>query len=200
MDVAELSLEVQAFVPEFAIPIVDRAVVKAASRFCRETRVWRETVDADYAVPGFNTTGLSGPARSRVYALVSVHVDGREMVLAGDELVGQRKRPGYVNAVALVDGELYFDGTFKGGEVIEVRALLEPTRGTHTLPDKLGIEWGDALVSGAVADLFWKRGLPGDDRRAINHETRFDVYVLDARARARSGGTHARRTVAYGGL
>lgn len=200
MDVAELSIDVQGVLPEVATPIIDRAIVQAAAKFCRAGRVWRAVVDADYAVPGFNTAGLSGPRGSRVYALISVHLDGREMALAGDEIVGQRQRPGAADTVALVEGEMYFNGTFKGGEPIAVQALLEPRHDATTLPDHLATEWREALIAGAVSDLYWKRGRNGDERRALMHEQRFDLFVLDARARSRSGGTHARRTVAYGGI
>lgn len=199
--VEEIVQDVAVVATEVAHPVIGRAVLRAAARFCRRARIWRETVDADYAVPGFSAVGLSPPAGSRVVAPIMVSVEDAVLELVGDDLLETSPLGRPIQRVAFMGEELHFDGQFKGGERLLVRAVLEPTPSATSLPDVLGFEWREAIIAGTLSEVLrYYGGGRMDERRAMLHESRFNDLMVEARGRSRSGWTHAKRTVKYGGI
>lgn len=199
--VEELAQDVGVIAPGIPGFTIARAVLTAAGRFCKRTSIWRAELNTDFPIAGFSILGTSPPQGSRVIALLSTTVDDRSMELAGDELLEVPRGEGRARRVALSDNELHFDGMFSGGETVAARGALEPLRTATTLPDILGIDWREAMIAGAASEVMRYVGVGrSDDRKALMHEARFQEMIAEARARSRSGWTHAKRTVSYGGI
>jgi hypothetical protein len=192
--------DVAALAPDTPEPVIERALLQAAAQFCRRSQVWREVVDTDRPQAGRSTLGISGPKDTKVVSLISCLVGERSMRLRGDDIyAGGLSGP--PRGVALFLGELQFDGKFSGGENIVALAALEPTSISASMPASVVDDWRDQIVSGAAAQLL--RAVSGEtfnERTALLHKNLFEEGVVQARSRARSGHTHAARTVRYGGI
>jgi hypothetical protein len=187
--------------PSVSDPIIMAAIRRAATLFCEESGIWRGEVEVDPPRAGAFVLEHFSPRGSRLSSLISVVVDGRELELAGDELFINDERRTRPRKAALINDTITVDGAFVGGERVQAYGTFAPTPTADQLPDLFGGMWYDALVSGALAELFrYAPSSAQSQQLAAHHASLFTSHITHARSRARSGGTHARRTVSYGGL
>lgn len=187
--------------PSVSDPVIMAAIRRAATLFCEESGIWRGEVEIDPPEAGASILEHFLPRGSRLSSLVSVVVDGRELELAGDELFINDERRTRPRKVALINGIITVDGALAGGERVQVYGTFAPTPTADQLPDLFGGMWHDALISGTLAELFRYAPTSAQSQQlASHHASLFAGQIAHARSRSRSGNTHARRTVAYGGI
>ena len=183
MDLAELEPEVSVEVPGAARFAVQNALRAAAREFFIETRAWRVA---------FGPLTLSEkvkpslPMDTFLVEAVRVEVDGQAL-RAGEFAMSH-------------DGGIVFVGHRSGNEVSGVVAVA-PTALLEELPERLGNEFRDALVAGALARLMkiplaeWS-----SPQMAAYYRGEFEEATARAATRAEDGFVKKRtRIVRYGG-
>lgn len=188
-------------------PVLQTTLLLAANQFCRESGCWRGELLVDPPTDSSRVVDLFAEGGARISSLIAVLLNDRELYLKGDELYDYNPQDTSTpTAVALGESmdefqQLVFNGSLSSGDSIQARVTYEPTLRSRTLPDSLVYNWQEALFAGvgmhvARDDSHNKH----DERLAQVYEARFYDSIRKAKARARSGHTHARRVVRYGGI
>ncbi len=183
MDLAELEPEVGAEVPGAPRFAVQNAIRAAAREFFVESRAWRHPFCVNPFCPVIHP---SLPHDTFLVEAVNVSVDGRELPSGSFGMDNG-------NGITFAEG-------VRGREATGVLAVA-PTADADELPDRLGNEFRDALVFGALARLM---RVPGsewtDPQRSGYYSMEFEEAKIRAATRAEDGFTRKRtRNVRYGG-
>lgn len=187
--------------PHVGDPVIEAAILRAATRFCERTGIWRGVIEIDSIYKATSEIEYFLERGRKLVSLVKVHVGREEMRLAGDEILFPEARGGRPHSVALIDDKLVFDTPLSLGDRVSAYGTFAPSTDADSLPDLFSGEWHDALVSGSLAELFrYAPPSSQDYQLSALHEARFESAITQATARARSGRTHAARSVKYGGL
>lgn len=198
---ADLTRFVMAAVPDVAEPVVQQSVIRAAMRFFTETKTWREEIEVDRARAGAYITEMMSPRGSGIVAVLDASIDNRPLHLAGDENMEPPRQDSYITSVYGEGQELYFNGRLKGNEVIYARAALHPMLSATSIPDRVLSEYQDVLISGGIMETMRMNPAAWNNPSMMDYyRTEFLSGIERHRNRGRSGRTHARRVVTYGGL
>ena len=183
MDLIELEAEVAIEVPGAARFAVLTAIGAAAREFFLETRAWRVAFGP---LPVAATLKPKLPADTFLVEAVKVEVDGR--VLPSGSFATDNG-----NGLRLVDA---VRGTEVSGEI-----AVAPSGVAEEIPERLGQEFRDALVMGALARLMRVPGAEwSNPQQAMFYQVEFQEAKDRAATRAEDGFTKKRtRTVRYGG-
>lgn len=201
INISEFTPLVSSMVADVAEPVIEAVIVRVAGRFCKETGVWRETLETDRVRANARVIDFDTPRNAEFASLIAVKVDGIELAKAGDEISFAPQGGSTPKRVYAERLSLYFDGYFKGGEHVEVRAGLAPVAGATQLPEILITTWREAMVAGSLAELLRYYSSEARHEQLANvHMARFEELIVRARGRARDGYTKVQRVVAYGGL
>ena len=184
-----------------AEPVLINIIRRAANRFCIESGVWRETLESPFLQNGAYIVELDLPAQSKLVAILDCELNGVPLSLAGDELTMPPEPASRPKQVYGEVGSAYLDGYLATGDVMTVRVSLAPSYLATTLPDYLLHDWQEAIIAGTLSELFVYPGNAQYDPRLAQYwKEQFAGWVLQGRARARSGRNHAVRRVRYGGI
>lgn len=177
--------------------ILLRALRRGAMELCRQSHVWRESLDPIAAESGTHTYELSPPGGTRVERIVVLKFDGKALqqerpqdLIARDEASMQPCR----FALMPVSQEFRVHptpGATAAGKSFEVFAALSPLSNATTLPDDLLREYALGIISLAKVWLMGTSpGMPWHDlREAAVQEAIGAEWVLRAK-RDQHGGGH----------
>jgi len=187
MEIGELYPRVAIEAPGVAIFNINEAVAYAAGEFFRETRAWRESFgplvydkdQIEYTVTLPTDTILVEPTR--------VELDGNGLKSEYFWAVG-------TDSIGVDAGP--------SGKELEGEIAVSPTENRSELPTRLLVEFGEAIIHGALARLLrvpqaeWSNGALSDYYRAL-----FEEEKIRAATRVENGFKANRtRVVRYGGL
>lgn len=155
-------------------PLVEQELRAAAIKFCRDTHVWEERLTDVYLVDGIDLYELAVPEESEVVALVYAK-QGDETLCPDINVFGHMR----FETVPSPD---------KGPVSVKVR--LQPSRDAEGMPDRIGLDYDEAIVSGAIAKL---AAMPKKDWTALelvaHHGAKYLEGVAEARVRKARGNT-----------
>lgn len=140
---SDLFPRIRIHVPGCPDPIIETILRQRAIQFCRETKIWEETLTAVYPVPTITRYQLDIPAQTQLLSIVST-MQGKTATYPGIELTPT------VNVFGLMTFDTEPDPT---NGSIEVRAILRPSDDASELPDRIGLDFDTALIHGCVASL-----------------------------------------------
>lgn len=187
MELRELYPKVAVEAPGVAVFNVRESVVESAYEFFKRSRAWREKfgpIPFDQQVTRYR---VQLPMDTILVEPTDVWLDGRQLMSQTFWNMG-------LNEIEVREG---LHGHELHGEV-----AVAPTKDLDELPDRLGFEFGDAIVYGAIARLLripqaeWS-----DYRRAADYYALFNDMIDQAATRAENGfKVNRTRVVRYGGL
>lgn len=177
----ELLYRIRPSVPGAADPMIRQQLVLGARQFCRESHYWVEQVAAVYPYEGQRYYQLQLPEDAEVLALASAT---------------QKDEP--VRATVNFLGALELDYLPKEDDgQIEIRLVLQPVKSADSLPDRIGQDYGQALVSYALSQLLIQPKKEYTDRELAGfHRAEFNTTVDEARYRRQIGNSEQPRRVA----
>lgn len=182
-------------------PVLVNALRRSANRFCIDSGIWRETLESSLLQEGAYIVELDLPSQSKLVAVLDAEFNGLPLTLAGDELTlppEPSSRPKKIYGEA---GEAFLDGYVTAGDSLRVRVSLAPSYTATTIPDKILEYWQEGIIAGALAELYVYPGNAQYDPNLASYwRELFAVSIMNAKGRARSGHTHVKRTVHYGGI
>lgn len=155
---------------------VESMIHYAAIRFCRDSHVWEERLQDVYVADGLLLYELSIPDEAEVVSLVYARQEqGRRLIFLHPD----------INVFGLLSFEAQPDPD-KGP--VKIRVRLQPSRKATGLPDRIGLDYERALISGALARLL---EIPGRDwsapQLAAYHWDAYRETVAEARTRSARG-------------
>lgn len=187
--------------PHVSDPVIESAILRAAAYFCERTGIWRDVIETDPVSSASTEVEYFLPRSQRLVSLVKVLVGREEMRLAGDEILFPERVDCRPRAVALINDRIIFDAPLSLGDRVLAYGTFAPSLEGYDLPDLFKGEWHNALVSGALAELFrYAPPSSHDYQLSVHHDAMFEAAIAQATSRARAGRTHAVRSVKYGGL
>ena len=199
--VSTLIPEVAVSFPDVTDDVIENALERAANRYFSDSKSWREMLEPSDSIANARAVDVEIPTGSQVVSLVKCKVDGIELALAGTEILFPPEESSKPKRAYIEYEELVFDGYLDGTEVIDVMVALTPKRTGGTIPDRLFDDASNALISGAMSELYkYPRTEYRDPSLAQAYEGQFMRDIMRAKSRAQAGRTHARRTVVYGGI
>lgn len=132
------------------LPLVTRAIVDAASEFCRMSRAaWlRQThnVAATAVVAGMTTLAYTVPAGLAIYAPVAVEIDGCPKTLISDTCPLNTGSDSIFYSIASPNVTL--SGLAAQDQTIKATFAVVPAKVSPTIPDSCS-PWLEAIASGA---------------------------------------------------
>lgn len=147
------------FVQGCSEPMVRQAALDAAIRFCDQTNVMRETLDAFSTVANINSYDVDTPSTDlRLARILSVTVDGDKIKGVFEEdvanLPDQIGKPTmfYTSRVAS-EFQLHFFPKPDAKYRVLVTASFAPTISATTVEDDLVNYWHEGIVAGAISQL-----------------------------------------------
>lgn len=204
MDWYDLTPELAVLVPHCPEPTQVTELRRAARQFCQDTRVWSRP---------FQLTSEQGVDRYQVEAEDDAAIVAIDWLsLAGRRLDGRNtgqmaSRPGHAapgtprEYYQYPGGELVLDPVPDAEHVIDGAMSLQPRRKAEGLPEWLGDQWGDGIISLAAARL---ASMPGKDwtnpNTAQSQMMLYEREVRRAVQQKRAADQPATRVVQYGGL
>ncbi|PXA72881.1 hypothetical protein [Vibrio sp. 11986-1-5] len=156
------------------IPLVAKeALINAAIRFCRDTRILVSVRDLDYVFDRQIVKAVSKLAESRntdggikACDIISVTSNGESLESATD-----------YHLVSL--DELRFLSDYRN---VMITSIVEPTLDTKFLPEQLFTDWLHAICHGAAALICSCPGAPKDVAKlSLYHETNFVEAINHAK-------------------
>lgn len=140
---SDLYPRIRIHVPGCPDPIIETMLRETAVKFCRETKIWKETLNSVYPVNGVTRYQLELPEETEILSLESV-IQGRTNEFTGITL----------DPTINVFGLMTFDAEPDPNQgLIEVTAILRPSDTSTGLPDRVGRDYETALIHGCVAAL-----------------------------------------------
>lgn len=140
---SDLYNRIRSHLPGCPDPLIEVHLRETAIRFCRETKIWEETIEEIYPLEGVTRYKLNLPEETRAISLLSA-IQGKSESDEGESLWPS------IN----VFGLLTFDEqppTDKGK--IEIRLILRPSDDATGMPDRIGSDYDTALIHGCIATL-----------------------------------------------
>lgn len=147
---SDLYPRIRIHVPGCPDLIIETMLRQVAIEFCRETKIWEETLTAVYPVPGITRYSLDLPEGTKLISIVSTK-QGKTDSYDGIDLSPT------VNVFGLMTFEDEPDPT---NGSIEVRAILQPSETATEIPDRIGLHYDTALIHGCIALL---QSMPAKD-------------------------------------
>lgn len=189
------------------------AYVRAARKFCRESRWLRSSLTGQsvadqrvYDLGSDNTLEIVG-LRAASAARLTGNTKSWPLTVSDPTTWNPNKRPAMPQAYAyLPEAQIALDPIPDAAYALALTLVLQPRAGAVELPDQLLVKWDQALQDGALAYLF---GIPGqpwtDPARAMVHDRAFRAAIGNAKAdeqRAYNQGSVAtrRRAFVVGGI
>lgn len=180
-------------VPGCPFSLVMAGLRDAAAEFCTRTLVWQEDLAAISltAENAFHT--LTPPPGARIVMVLRVELDGRPLRAANEDLLDE-EHPGWR---ALSPGTPVCYVLPKPRELrlvpapaeaatnaLTVRAAMAPAKDAVQTEDFLLEDYGQAVIHGALAELYGFVGLSwANAERAAHHARQFRAAIADARAK-----------------
>lgn len=168
---ATLDQFLQEVMPDVAgcpVQIAENAIRNAAIEFAEMSRVWRAQLPDITTVALQNTYTPTPPADSRILGIHKIISNDREIALwtLPNEQLDRFKTPDtptepqWYNAPTPDTLRLFPDPDDNGGQnyVLNIWAVLEPTRSATTLPDFMYDDWAEPIAHGAKARLCAMKG------------------------------------------
>jgi hypothetical protein len=177
---SDLYNDIQPHVPGCPEPAIEDAVRRTAMRFCRDSHIWEEELQSVYLANGVDRYQVELPEETAVLSLVSA-IQRKSADETGKEVWPSINVFGLLHFSPLPDPD-------QGP--VEIRAVLKPSRDATGLPDRIGLDYDEALVHGAIAAL---QEIPGRDWSNPNmvsyHKTIYFDGVAEAIGRRARGNT-----------
>lgn len=182
--------------------ILLRALRRGAMELCRQSHIWRESLDAIAAEDGVHTYELGAPSGTRVERIVVMTFNGRAMQQARpQDLVALDSASGTPRCFAQMPVTQEFrlhptPDASAAGKSIEAFVALSPLANATTIPDDLLREYALGIISLGKAWLMGTSpGMPWHDlRQAAVQQAIGDEWVLRAK-RDQHGGGHTPLTM-----
>lgn len=208
MDWHDLTPELSVLIPHCPEPTQVVELRRAARQFCQDSRIWSRPFQL-YTVAGLDRYVVDPPEQASIVAtdwlsLNGRRLDGRSTAQFSDQHPGamQARPREYYHYPG---GELILSPTPDRQYVVEGAMALQPVRAATRLPDWLGDEWGDGIISLAAARLAMVPGKAWSDERHRQHTAQAQLMIYDrelrrAIQRKKAADQPATRVVQYGGL
>lgn len=204
MDWYELTPELAVLVPHCPEPTQLVELSRATRQFCQDTRIWSRPFQL-HVVPGVDQYWADSIEDAAVISIEWLALEGRR-------LDGRNTGQFSSRTVSASPGRPVEYYQYPGAEVvlnpipdksyaIDGSMSMQPKRGATSIPDWLGDEWGDGIISLAAARL---AAMP--DKDWTNPDTTqtqmmlYDREVRRAIQKKRAADQPALRVVKYGGL
>lgn len=179
-------------VPSTPEPAIDRAIVDAATEFCRQSLTWQQRTDPIQLIPGVREYDVDVIGCEPVRVLAAVIVGDRALdrrPVAAADLTETGAPVGFVQPVPrlieLTEAPVRADS-------LVLRVAVEPSMGAVTLDDALVRYWREPIAAGALMRLLLQQG---DVNRASVAAPAFQGGVERARAQAQIGASRGRLRV-----
>lgn len=163
------------------------AYVRAARKFCRETRWYRATVTGQTEA-GTRSYSLGSDTYLEILGLraVSADQDGQTWALAPADTTAWNPNRGQGRPAAfsyIPEGQVALDPIPDDVYGLTCTLVLQPKEGATQVPDSLLVKWDQALQDGALAYLLDLHGMPWTDKAAAELKRRaFQSAINNARA------------------
>lgn len=177
------------------------ALRRAAQRFCRDSRIWRERLEDIVYEPAVNEYDLPAPDGATVEEILWARSSGNVLSTCSAEAIftAGETVEGTPQAVALksLSNTCLVWPTPEGGSgTLGLYVVLAPSRTANEVPDQLADRWHDAIIAGARAELMSTIGMPWSNPQEAERQTMiFWDFVAEARREATSG-RHAELRIA----
>lgn len=152
MPLTDLYPELLLHAPACPQPLAERALIRSAIRFCRDTQVIRETVGPVRLPPGTTTIELADYAEEGVpFALVDLNVNGVPMRKA------LKKPPVQWGGSTILfrpnERVVEFAPALEESIDITLTMATAPASTAKQIDDELATRWRDGVIGGAIAYL-----------------------------------------------
>lgn len=187
--------------PDFT---AERAIRDACIDFCARTGLYKAEALSLTVVPGVTDYELDAPAGTEANHVNRVLRQGRELqklpyedAFMRNELAGvNRSVPQYYSQYD--NGNLLIGPPPKDRETLKVLYTLKPTTSSTSIPDTIGLEHRETLVSGALFRLQMMAGSPWANGGAAQANSMiYEKGVTSAIRQAKYGHSGASLTVTY---
>jgi len=173
-------------VPQCPDVTIEQYLVRAARKFCEESRVWQQW-ENEPIYPGLETYPLE-PEHGEVAAISKVQTEGGEELraldytLAGDEEFNRQAMQGVQGYTFDPPATLHIQGTPTQDMELFIRVALKPTLSDAIAPLWLVERYEEALVAGTLYRLMMLTGKTwsSPDFAAV-HKRTFESGVASAR-------------------
>lgn len=169
-------------------PLIDDALRRTVTKFCRETHIWKEQLDDIYPVSGVTRYQLALPEETQLLELS----DARYNTGNGKTSQVPMNEWPTVNVFGLL--------TFSedpGNKPIQIHGILIPSKDATGVPDRIGEHYRESLIHGAIAML---QEIPKRDWSAPEyasfHKAEFNSGIFEAKRRKARGNTERPMRVA----
>lgn len=147
---SDLFNDILPHVPGCPEPMLEDAIRRTAIRFCRDSHIWEEELQSIYLAAGVDRYELELPEETEVLSLMS------SIQRTAPDEKGQEVWPS-INVFGLLHFSPLPDPD-KGP--VEIRAILKPSKDATGVPDRIGLDYSEALIHGTIATL---QEIPGRD-------------------------------------
>ncbi len=194
---------------EAPVPVINRAIRRAAMIFCIESEAIRETLSPITVVVNQGVISLPAPSGANIIAIHEAKLEGVDLSLSSARdislnVVKSETDVGVPTRIYLSgDNEAtlspYPEETVPVG--LSLRVSVAPTFDATAVPTELLGMYFDALMDGAVGELYTMRDVSWENPQ----EGKFRKGVMlnaarRAKGRAEQSGTRRSQTVKYGGI
>lgn len=173
----------------------ERHLLRAAQRFCRETRCWRDELDPIVTNATNNLYDLTWPDNAMGVELIAATLDGEDIALEvadgttlGDRLKGMSGRK---RVLTLDLATVTVLPKPSAGQRLVLSAILKPSEDAAGVPDAVADQHMQAIATGALSTLLainkaaWAN--PGLSQVRAQE---FQTKINDARSRSWKANTN----------
>lgn len=178
----DLLPRVLAYVPGCPDTLVIDMLRDAAIKFCRDSHIWREQLEDLYLAKGLDRYQLALPEDTELKALIS----------AVQRQPGSRFRTEVYPDINVFGAVRFKTVPDPEQGPLEIHAVLQPSRTAKGMPDRIGLDYDEGLIHGALERLL---EIPGRDWSNPNmagyHHGKYLEALTDARMAKATGDTEA---------
>lgn len=186
MEYTDLNAEIIPLVGGVADPSILRTVRNVAIDFAKRTKLITHTVTLTATENVVSYTPID--TNQRVYTFNRVKYYDEEILARGRE-------------TGTATYEVVLPETLPPGATVEIEFVLIPTRTSTECDDRIMDSWYEAIVAGALSNLFaMKTASWFDPTMSQSYGANYAQAVFDATIHERNDDTRQVKYMAYGGL
>lgn len=200
----ELTPLVQAHAPNVGVPVMIDALRRAAVKFCRSTRVYREDLDRFAVRADKSSYDVITPPGTLLIVPVLVQYDDVDIRATTEDKMPANWRnrtsgtptrylflnPGVITLFPTPAEDL--------ARAVFIRAALQPTLTSSTFPTSLYDRYAQTIAYGALSRLMMMPGKPWTDQASAQYfKGEYDADVADARIDLNRSSTESEVTINF---
>lgn len=183
-DLANLESLVRPYVKDCPAILIETALTKAARKFCRRTLLWTvEKPELEIAADA-NRVRIPTTEGQNIIKVMSAKITGeRDNLIPAGSLASlpSSTRPKASHYASNNTQFIHFGPVPDTAWTMDVEVAVMPAVGATEVPDDFEFLWGEAIASGAIAELMMEEGYNWyNPNAAAKHYADFDSGITDA--------------------